>query len=686
MSKLLVDYMKNNKNINIINEYQHILLNHLNLKDNKLNSNNYAFINSSTTKDIQCKILNCSLYKRNSRDRDNERNKQTVDQNALYYIDLLDNIHTFFVHGYDTGFRVKRNCHNNDDTNEWKEENEDFNKLFFDSEMKLLQNKLKAKRNNLCSIRGDERIKHNKFLTNFKNSDEQIHLLQNNDEETKDTENAVKEIEYSFGVGYYYWDYYKNNHDIDIIRNYGTGYKYSDWYIPRKYSSMKEEILNELDIKQYNFTQNKAQKLLIDWKYLKNITSRNDKGLYYNIKQGIGLSYDNLMSVLFYTDYSKLSYNFSLTFRQLASSETNENLKKRNSVFWHWSKLLHETIHCWGNVLNAEKSTSEKCTSFNKDEPFILSLYHGVSFIYFSSFVTKFHSPTSLTRQLEVATIFASTDGIIIEVEQGKGYWTYNPFYFNCSLVSAYAVEDERLFIGGSGLYNSLNVGDGGGWIQFRSIRTIKTNKDYLWIVRALSLFDTIITGLKLDEKTRKEKFIQTIDYYYKIINKLLMEKIGSSKKNKPKYGEYIQKCFNKFINEREKNIAISLTYINLYYPAFKKIFEWSKKCEYLLSFDFIVNLFTKCQSIRYKINSIDSAAKHKISSIFMHEFIEMLEKISNNRSTKVKEIELKDWYFNNNDMSLQKCMVLLNKQNKKWTTQIEKSNYNTYTITLHRL
>ena len=132
------------------------------------------------------------------------------------------------------------------------------------------------------------------------------------------------------------------------------------------------------------------------------------KILHYDISEGIPLSYNNILSVLFYTDYSSLSYNFSASFRKKCASETNESLKLRHSCYYHWSRLLHETVHLYGNVLNAKHldKDGDVNDAFDEDEPFIGILYHGVSYMYFNSFVCRFFSPTSLTRQLEVKLIY----------------------------------------------------------------------------------------------------------------------------------------------------------------------------------------------------------------------------------------------------------------------------------------
>ena len=41
-----------------------------------------------------------------------------LDEKTLIIIDILDNLHTFFVHGYDTGFRVLKNYKKKKNTND----------------------------------------------------------------------------------------------------------------------------------------------------------------------------------------------------------------------------------------------------------------------------------------------------------------------------------------------------------------------------------------------------------------------------------------------------------------------------------------------------------------------------------------------------------------------------------------
>eukprot|EP01084_Bolivina_argentea_P317258 550053_1 len=125
LQQLLSEYIVNNNYQNLINDYHHLLTKHLNTPNPITNAANYQFINESLGESINCNIIGCKLYERNGRDRQ-EKSKETEtghsqnneknDSLGLYYMNFLDNIHAFFIHGYDTGFRIKIDANNNNNT------------------------------------------------------------------------------------------------------------------------------------------------------------------------------------------------------------------------------------------------------------------------------------------------------------------------------------------------------------------------------------------------------------------------------------------------------------------------------------------------------------------------------------------------------------------------------------------
>eukprot|EP01084_Bolivina_argentea_P156960 273510_1 len=155
--------------------------------------------------------------------------------------------------------------------------------------------------------------------------------------------------EYGCGIRFFYWPFYKNNNDeINVIytdpkgtrvteSNYG--YRLKDWYVEARYSSFKLEILVNpkapFSINDWNETKTKVITKYKAWK--KNPLKRklycgyrgvNDDGhevwladagirKCYGIAVGTEISIDHLMAILFYTNYSVQSYEFSASFRRI---------------------------------------------------------------------------------------------------------------------------------------------------------------------------------------------------------------------------------------------------------------------------------------------------------------------------------------------------------------------------------
>ena len=485
---------------------------------------------------------------------------------------------------------------------------------------------------------------------------------------------------YSFGSRYYYWKWYKNNIDYDIV--YNPGYRYKDWYINKKFDNLKQEILNKLDISQFEATKNKATMILnnsMHYKYMMSRINTDSYGgiLHYDIAKDVPITIENLMSVIFYTDYSQLSFSFSATFRKRSKNETNQEMKQRNSFFWNWSKLLMETVHLYGYRYNY--------FNWQNPEPQIKTLYHGISTMYFSSFITRFCGPTSMTRQISVASIFAQK-GIILEIQQHGGYFAHHPFYFNCTFLSCFGNEDERLFIGGAGYCGSWSIDTipDGGCLQLRSIRIMDTDENYIWFVRALSILDTIIKGQEISNF--RKQFRKSQKFYFKIIHCLIQSyhaqnNTNDNIKNKNdkltmKIPKYIQSCFAEMVKQIKK-VKFDLYYLDRLYPSFQKIIKFSnnEKCKKnLLLFDNICNLFPQCSNIDV---NLEGKIYDKITNLFINELIKQLKKICDNKFFyKLKQIRLIKFEYSD-DIDTDKIRLLFDKENEKninWDWKIKET------------
>lgn len=125
------------------------------------------------------------------------------------------------------------------------------------------------------------------------------------------------------------------------------------------------------------------------------------------------------MALLFYTNFTSLSYNFSSSFRAIKLNEKYDDIKERNSYWANMTRLIAELVNCYGEKI---KNVNPKNNTF----------FPGVSMIYFDKFHVSFLQPTSTTKQLAVAQLFAKESGLILELYKGdKG--NDRTRYFNCS-------------------------------------------------------------------------------------------------------------------------------------------------------------------------------------------------------------------------------------------------------------
>ena len=71
-------------------------------------------------------------------------------------MNILDNIHTFFIHSYDNGFRIKNIEYKNNDDNHV----EDDDNLHIDQEMIMLKKEINSKRRRFADARGQDSQTH----------------------------------------------------------------------------------------------------------------------------------------------------------------------------------------------------------------------------------------------------------------------------------------------------------------------------------------------------------------------------------------------------------------------------------------------------------------------------------------------------------------------------------------------
>ena len=101
----------------------------------------------------------------------------------------------------------------------------------------------------------------------------------------------------------------------------------------------------------------------------------------YNIKENTPITLDHVISILLYTNFSKLCYEFSRTYREISNNESDKEMRKRHSEYAVWGRLLRETCEVYGTLMQDSK---------------IKSFYTGISsLMLFNSFCVNICCPLS---------------------------------------------------------------------------------------------------------------------------------------------------------------------------------------------------------------------------------------------------------------------------------------------------
>eukprot|EP01084_Bolivina_argentea_P254241 427390_1 len=351
---------------------------------------------------------------------------------------------------------------------------------------------------------------------------------------------------YSFKIGYrfYYWKYYAKKDETlsgkqpyQNIHDHG-GFNIWQLYIPLKYRSLKHEILNNhvfaLNIEQFNISFTKALQYIATEKAKCIVAHPNIFYLYYGIAEETPLSINNLLSIIFYTDWSNLSYEFSKTFRSLSYYEPLSSIKCRNREYANWSKTIRETVERFGNqgfredyhkMWKRSKQMQQRY-QFEKG-PFFCGLS---TLLVIPAFSLRLNSPTSTTKQVAVAIRFGTDDGIVIQLNNNGDVHNgaRSLLSWNCNWLSKYEGEDERIWCGGMHT------------IKLESIQIMENSVNYEDYCKPLFFFDCMVGGTTMHKKWKPEN-VSADDYL--LLSNLINHKLGVYLCS-DKYPKYITDTF----------------------------------------------------------------------------------------------------------------------------------------------
>ena len=125
------------------------------------------------------------------------------------------------------------------------------------------------------------------------------------------------------------------------------------------------------------------------------------KSIQSSILNKTSIRMNDLICIIMYCDYSELSRDFTLSFRKSHQFELLPQAKKRNAVYYHWSKGLRDVLKHYGQHCNSQGNNgllSKLRGPFYCGMSIVLKIPQARMFI---------QSPISTSLQIAVAVKFS---------------------------------------------------------------------------------------------------------------------------------------------------------------------------------------------------------------------------------------------------------------------------------------
>eukprot|EP01083_Nonionella_stella_P168240 567423_1 len=498
--------------IALVNDYQHIMCKH----EAELEDITQFLI---TQYGLECEHLaKCEYVSRNYRNRSRffgEKEKEmykSIDYKMMSIRKQLDKMHSCLLHSFDLNYRFTKGEKAQISDTKY-DEGEDFDiddETNQNQSIQTMQKVMESKQYKLRELVGDERMLNTKFVTN-------VEVVDQKDDGKEDK--GPSAAEYSFGFPFKYYPRFKDN----------------KWFVVRVYDDLKQEILNNpvhaLSLEQFEQQLDSAN-VYVQCVHLKALKCKHidiydtepqpkDTGLATNAP----ITAQHILVLLFYCNFTELCTKFSCTFRRIRKNETDEEVKVRNGYFFHFSRFLLETLHLFGTSL--DKREFGKC------------VFHGVNrAMVFATMNQRVFCPFSTTSQISVALQFANR-GLVLTLQRSSDLG--NQKYFDCSYISDFTAESEKLFFG--------------GLLQIDDILHIKTKHSYRWYCRALNVLTSMLSATPLTAPIAKKR---QKEWY------LTMMRKG---KEYDKHPEYLQSLWTHVVDcVSEITIDLHLLKVNIVY------------------------------------------------------------------------------------------------------------------------
>eukprot|EP01084_Bolivina_argentea_P234777 395229_1 len=554
----------------LLNDYIHLVTQHIDDLENI--THQIKKTNSIRPCGTDCVMLQRHYNRRRVGYKKKINIANTIDSIANFYTETFDSMHMYLIHLYDLGWRQQNNSIALQNQDESKK-NAHFN-LCLDTKFKININDNQSdvtiqiseiiehlKMNRIAqqeigkilkfivveeydsdAVAEDFEYEHKSNISHYTDAKHGCKVMQ----QYIKMKHVSSSSQFNIGLIFYYWPWYEQEKkevdaiDQDNINIYG-GHSIKSLCVPQKYETFKDEIFSYLTIQEYTGIMTKANQYISTYLVKQTKAADEESDLHYGIAEGTSLSVQNLKSLILYCDFSDLSKDFSSTFRSLTISETLESIKYRNRNYWWWSKILRETVEYFGNNKYGRWQGNQL---IRETGPY----YCGMSqLLLIPQFNLRLCCPTSTSKHKEAAQNFCGDGaGVMIQLNNKGDIYGSCLRCFNCSWISKYKEEDERLFNGGQ--YK----------VRIESLIIMKNQYNYETFFHALFWFDCMLSGSDMKDC---DDHVSAVDE--NIISSLIEDQLGM--KRNSDIHEYIYDTFCLFCVQKTL-ITINIHYIKLYF------------------------------------------------------------------------------------------------------------------------
>ena len=321
---------------------------------------------------------------------------------------------------------------------------------------------------------------------------------------------------FATGIPLFYWKWYrtateqdvKGNNYVSSFMNLG-GHSVEELSVNAHFDNLKNEILATGLTGPKKFEKMVVQKAA---QYMETNKCRKmrckpffdeEDPLHFDIPSGTPLTAQHLQTIILYCDFTELCTLFSRSLRKNDEEDGLQEIKKRNSKFFHFTKKLRELVTYFGSDGYDHKRCGNRMNGM-VEGPF----FCGVNVVLnLSEFSIGFNTPTSTTKTKEIAVRFAGERGMVITVGNQKG-WSKRQPVFNATWISAFCEEDEYLWFGS---VHRLSV---------EAISIVALARTHRQSIGALYLFAAALSGQKMGYGLTVEKEEkQILDFCFKNVS-----------------------------------------------------------------------------------------------------------------------------------------------------------------------